>query len=326
MSGDAWLVRYDFVVTAGPRKGLRLPREEVLRPAELARLVTASQNRKTFKNAVGDTYRIENVVAVERTRSNPSRASDRITKLYRAALEADEAFTRELERVYGKRRAGDARYYYHHDDARVTAAANRKLKADEKLREAMLRPSGAPMENPRARRANPPPRGKPVAALTAAELERRIANMERRVSDYIGRLIEAGVGQLPHSELVRLRDEAPSSAAAKVIDGYLREWEILRPLLDERMRREQYHGSLKPIRRNPSSAPAAAAAKRGYVARYANGKTLSFRSSSDEAAKRYATGLGASRAGARAVSLKAAGGAGKKKAQIRRRGATSRAR
>ena len=57
---------------------------------------------------------------------------------YRNALKADVAFSRELTRVYGKA-AGDARYYYpsnkrYKKDARLEAASQRKLKADECLR------------------------------------------------------------------------------------------------------------------------------------------------------------------------------------------------
>lgn len=47
-----------------------------------------------------------------------------------AALAADAHYQAELERTYGKHRAGDARYKYRHDDGRVTAAAQIKLAAD----------------------------------------------------------------------------------------------------------------------------------------------------------------------------------------------------
>ena len=57
---------------------------------------------------------------------------------YKAALKADVSFSRELTRVYGKA-AGNARYYYpsnkhYKKDARLEAASQRKLKADECLR------------------------------------------------------------------------------------------------------------------------------------------------------------------------------------------------
>ena len=58
---------------------------------------------------------------------------------YRAAIKADDAFSRELTRVYGAKNAGDARYYYpsnsrYKKDAKLEAAAKRKLKADVCLR------------------------------------------------------------------------------------------------------------------------------------------------------------------------------------------------
>lgn len=56
--------------------------------------------------------------------------------LYLAALAADEAFSRELTRVYGAR-ACDARYLARHSDADVTRAKDSKLRADEAWRAAM---------------------------------------------------------------------------------------------------------------------------------------------------------------------------------------------
>ena len=65
-------------------------------------------------------------------------------RLYYAALRADDVFQRELVRVYGKHRAGDARYKLRHEDARITAAGKRKRKADERLRRCMIRPKPKP--------------------------------------------------------------------------------------------------------------------------------------------------------------------------------------
>lgn len=57
-------------------------------------------------------------------------------RLYTAALKADDAFSAELERVYGKNRAGDARYLRNHKDKRVVAAKAAKLAADAALHNA----------------------------------------------------------------------------------------------------------------------------------------------------------------------------------------------
>lgn len=59
--------------------------------------------------------------------------------LYSAALKADATLSRELKRVYGARRAGDARYYYpsnprYRKDAKLERAAKAKLRADACLR------------------------------------------------------------------------------------------------------------------------------------------------------------------------------------------------
>lgn len=71
----------------------------------------------------------------------------------------------------------------------------------------------------------------------------------------------------------------------------------------------------KAKRRTSSSAR-----KRTYVARYDNGRRITFEALGDGAALRYARGLGKSRAGARrAVSVKEQPGARKKKATRRRR-------
>ncbi len=54
-----------------------------------------------------------------------------LAEAYRAALDADAAFSRQLTRAYGSR-AGDMRYIrtHLHRDARVRAAALAKLAAD----------------------------------------------------------------------------------------------------------------------------------------------------------------------------------------------------
>jgi len=62
--------------------------------------------------------------------------AEQIAPQYKAALAADDAFRRELVRVYGERNAGDARYKLRHDDPAVEAAKNAKLAADEALRTA----------------------------------------------------------------------------------------------------------------------------------------------------------------------------------------------
>lgn len=51
------------------------------------------------------------------------------TRLRAAALAADEDYSRELQRAYG-RSAGDARYRWRHDDPAVERAMHRKLAAD----------------------------------------------------------------------------------------------------------------------------------------------------------------------------------------------------
>ena len=59
--------------------------------------------------------------------------------LYVAALEADEALKRELIRVYGPAKAGDARYKLRHafNDPALNSALAAKLGADELWRQAM---------------------------------------------------------------------------------------------------------------------------------------------------------------------------------------------
>lgn len=52
---------------------------------------------------------------------------------YRAALEADNNFQKELERVYGAN-AGDARYQMKFEDLAVVEAKNKFLEAVENLR------------------------------------------------------------------------------------------------------------------------------------------------------------------------------------------------
>lgn len=66
-------------------------------------------------------------------------ASNQCHKLYYAALQADDLFSRELVRAYGKARAGDARYKMKHTDLRVNAAKKIKLKADRRLHRCMTR-------------------------------------------------------------------------------------------------------------------------------------------------------------------------------------------
>lgn len=52
------------------------------------------------------------------------------TPLRQAAYAADEAYQTELVRVYGKKNAGDARYFKEHSDAAVAAARAAKRAAD----------------------------------------------------------------------------------------------------------------------------------------------------------------------------------------------------
>jgi hypothetical protein len=59
-------------------------------------------------------------------------------KLYEAAINADNAFTVELCRVYGTK-ACDMRYAYAHTDKGVNAALTVKLAADAVWREEMER-------------------------------------------------------------------------------------------------------------------------------------------------------------------------------------------
>lgn len=67
--------------------------------------------------------------------------NDKLDKLFRAAMAADQAYTCELVRVYG-RHACEARYHAHHNDARVMKAANEKVAADkawlDALRQAVM--------------------------------------------------------------------------------------------------------------------------------------------------------------------------------------------
>lgn len=64
-------------------------------------------------------------------RRNPVKAHE----LYYQATRADAEFSRELERVYGKRKAADARYQTQtFTDAKLLAAYKNKLAADERLR------------------------------------------------------------------------------------------------------------------------------------------------------------------------------------------------
>jgi uncharacterized protein YceH (UPF0502 family) len=51
-------------------------------------------------------------------------------QLRRAAQRADDAYSVELKRVYGKR-AGDARYAYSHVDPAVECAMRAKIAADK---------------------------------------------------------------------------------------------------------------------------------------------------------------------------------------------------
>lgn len=59
-----------------------------------------------------------------------------------AAQRADDAFSTELERCYGPKRMGDARYRYYHNDERCQRAAEAKKAADARwhgVREALER-------------------------------------------------------------------------------------------------------------------------------------------------------------------------------------------
>jgi hypothetical protein len=53
----------------------------------------------------------------------------RVERLRKAAYAADEAYSRELARAYGKR-AGDKRYSFVHEDVGVDRAMRAKLAAD----------------------------------------------------------------------------------------------------------------------------------------------------------------------------------------------------
>lgn len=53
-------------------------------------------------------------------------------KLYYQALRADDAYQRELVRVYGAAKVGDARYQGKHTDPQLIAARAAKLVADDK--------------------------------------------------------------------------------------------------------------------------------------------------------------------------------------------------
>lgn len=59
-----------------------------------------------------------------------------VQSFYRAALDADDAYSTELIRIYGQRGAEDARYIRNHPDAGVRAAAVAKLTADQAWRDA----------------------------------------------------------------------------------------------------------------------------------------------------------------------------------------------
>lgn len=72
--------------------------------------------------------------------------------LYYAAQRADAAYQRELERVYGKRRAGDMRYRKHSDSG-VLAAREKKIVADMRYLE---HAKHAREENPKKRRGSWP--------------------------------------------------------------------------------------------------------------------------------------------------------------------------
>jgi len=68
--------------------------------------------------------------------------------LYQRALTADNRFTHELERVYGRKRAAEMRYRpSQFNDRELTAAYLRKVRADRELRNEMLK----------ADRSKPPP-------------------------------------------------------------------------------------------------------------------------------------------------------------------------
>lgn len=58
----------------------------------------------------------------------------RLIKALKDAQVADDAFSAELQRVYGNR-AGDMRYRYQHTDPRLSAALEAKLAADRVVEE-----------------------------------------------------------------------------------------------------------------------------------------------------------------------------------------------
>ncbi len=77
---------------------------------------------------------------------------------YYAAVKADDRFSKELIRVYGKRRAQDMRYRSSQwTDRKLKAVALLKQRADRKLAKAMGNPWPKPIrrKNPARRRKNP---------------------------------------------------------------------------------------------------------------------------------------------------------------------------
>lgn len=100
-----------------------------------------------------------------RGKARGARQNPDFRSLYADALRADDAFQRELVRVYGKRRASDARYSGRHTDRVLLAARAAKHAADARLR-AFLSPS--PRSNPAE-----PVRGRTKKSAAAVRLALR---------------------------------------------------------------------------------------------------------------------------------------------------------
>src|SRR5690606_36947881 len=72
-------------------------------------------------------------------------ASAQVANAFKAAMEADELFQKELVRVYGERNAGDARYMQKHDDDAVQEAKENYVAASDALHR--LQNGNAPTES-----------------------------------------------------------------------------------------------------------------------------------------------------------------------------------
>lgn len=100
-----------------------------------------------------------------RGKPRAARRNPDFRSLYAEALRADDAFQRELVRVYGKRRASDARYSGRHTDKALLSARAVKHAADDRLRAFLSTP---PRRNPAE-----PVRGRSRKSLAAQRLALR---------------------------------------------------------------------------------------------------------------------------------------------------------